>query len=397
MDTTILTPVEDHNGIFLKREDFFRIFDVCGSKARMANAIIAKAVETGCNSFCTAGSRYSPQCEIVSNICEHLGKECHVFIPQGSDTSVVDNIKANSYTVLHRTKVGWNNAVVAEAKAYAIKNQSIYIPFGMECDDYIDRTKHQVANIPDQIKKIIVPCGSGMTMASIIAGLECYGMLDKEVVGVVIGKSPDHIIHKYISPNCPIKWSLVKSGMKYGRSPKTTILEDVEVDSIYEAKCIPFVEKGSLLWVVGKRMERKKKIDSSVFENSSSIREAIFLGIKTSGRKACNLAAQIGMPHRRITEYIYGREPIPYVKMERLCKILNLYCSVNDVKYSGQGMFRDCFLKYLEISGEKCLSLSKATGIHPTTLYGFKSGRITLRLRNLEKLVSYCGIKMVGG
>lgn len=36
---------------------------------------------------------------------------------------------------------------------------------------------------------------------------------------------------------------------------KEYTIGNVELDKIYEAKCIPFLKEGDLLWIVGKRKE----------------------------------------------------------------------------------------------------------------------------------------------
>ena len=53
-----LTPVELHNGIWFKREDKFKVFDVCGAKTRQAYYLISKSNK---EEIVTCGSRVSPQ------------------------------------------------------------------------------------------------------------------------------------------------------------------------------------------------------------------------------------------------------------------------------------------------------------------------------------------------
>ena len=254
----VLTRVEKKGDFFFKRDDDFEIYNAKGGKARSAYQIITNALRNkGATSFTTAGSRFSPQCEIVSNICESMGLQAHLFMPSGKQTSITENILRNGNSTIHRTKVGYNSVICSYAKKFAIENSSFYIPFGMECVENIEITKHQVQNIPKEVKRIVVPCGSGMSMISIIKGLEYYKMFDKEVIGVVVGKNPQinfkKFIHNSLFCQCDIKFTFVNSSLKYEEKPQTTQFCGIDLDPIYESKCIPFLEEGDLLWIVGKR------------------------------------------------------------------------------------------------------------------------------------------------
>lgn len=248
-----LTPVEKHGDIYLKRDDKFSVYNVCGGKARSAYQLIQKGIDDGYTEFVTAGSRMSPQCELVSCLCEALGVKCHLFMPRGKDTSVILNINKNKLSELHRTRVGYNNVVCKWASDYAIENGFAYIPFGMECKENIDITMHQVRNIPKEVKRIVIPVGSGMSFTSVLNGLEKYGITDKKVLGVSVGKDVQKTLEKYLdAPN--IDYEIVKSELDYYKEPKDFIIDGVELDKTYEAKCLPYIESNDCLWIVGKRL-----------------------------------------------------------------------------------------------------------------------------------------------
>lgn len=257
-----LTPIEKHGELYFKRDDMFNVCGVKGGKARSAFYIIRNALIKefpSCSpTFVTAGSRMSPQCEIVSTICESFGVECHLFMPNGKETSVTKNISKNKFSVIHRTKVGYNSVLLHDATNFAKDNGYVYIPFGMECVDNIETTKHQVRNIPKEVKRIVVPCGSGMSMISIIKGLEYYKMFDVEVLGIIVGKDPQKTFKRFLPndlfSNTRIKYLFEQSELKYEQSPKITNICGIELDPIYESKCIPFLKENDLLWIVGHRL-----------------------------------------------------------------------------------------------------------------------------------------------
>ena len=174
MNLQELTPIEKHDNIYLKRDDKFIINNVCGGKARACYQLIQQGIKKGYKEFVTAGSRMSPQCELVSCLCESLGLKCHLFMPKGKDTSVILNINKNKLSTIHRTKIGYNSVICKWSKDFATENNFYYIPFGMECFENIEITKHQVQNIPTNINRIVMPVGSGMSFISVLNGLQYY-------------------------------------------------------------------------------------------------------------------------------------------------------------------------------------------------------------------------------
>ena len=258
MNDLYLTNVEKINNIFVKREDKYTINNVCGGKARVVNELVKNGIKKGYKNFVTCGSRDSRQCEVVAKICEYFGVKSHLFIPSGNDTYITLSIAQTNGATIHRTKVGYNNVLVSQSSLYAKENDYLYIPFGLECQDTIDINMHQVQNIPKDVKRIIVPCGSGMNMIAIIKGLEYYGMIDKEVVGVIVGKDPKNVFKKYIQNDLfnrtLIKYSFEHYPFDYHYRPKEITIGNIELDEVYEEKCIPFIRENDLMWIVGKKI-----------------------------------------------------------------------------------------------------------------------------------------------
>lgn len=179
------------------------------------------------------------------------------------DTSVIRNIKNNKNTTLIRElKNGaFNNVLISRAIKYTKEHsECYYIPFGMEFKENIDITKHQVKNIPKEVKRIVVPVGSGMSFCSIATGLIENNMTNIELVGIQVGKDPMGVINKYLgfylSPlmknNYNLNYKIIKSKHHYEKEINVKI-EDLELDPIYEAKCFEYLKENDLLWIVGKR------------------------------------------------------------------------------------------------------------------------------------------------
>ena len=258
MNINSLTPIEIQGTLYYKRDDFFVINGVCGGKARVVYEMVKNGIDCGNREFVLCGSRDSRQCEIVAKICEFFGVNSHLFMPSGKNTDIIDSISNTNGATIHRTKVGYNNVLISQSKAYALERGWSYIPFGLECQEAIAINMPQVQNIPDCVNRIVVPCGGGMNMIAIIKGLDFYGMHDKEVVGVIVGKNPKDVFAKYIQNdifnNVNVKYRFEHALVDYHTKSVSQTIGDIELDPIYEAKCVPFLQSGDLMWIVGRKM-----------------------------------------------------------------------------------------------------------------------------------------------
>jgi len=249
-----LTPIEyyENEGIWLKRDDLFEICGVKGGKSRSAYQVIQQLIESGHTTIVTAGSRQSPQCEIVSYICEDLGIACKVFMPRGQDTSVIEHINQNKNTEIVRVTCGYNNVIVARAREYAKDRNYGYVPFGMECAENVEVTSKQVVNLPKEAKRLVMPVGSGMSFSSVVTGLVREG-ITLPVLGVRVGKDPTKIIQEYADGIDFIDYTIATSQHAYHNEIEAYV-GGVNLDPIYEAKCREYLKEGDCLWIVGHRV-----------------------------------------------------------------------------------------------------------------------------------------------
>jgi len=240
-----LTPVEYIDGVFVKRDDYFKIAGVCGGKARTCFAL----ARGGCG-LVTAGSRQSPQVNIVAHIAKYLGIGSRLHVPCGKLTPELEDAKLVGANIIQHSP-GYNSVIISRAKKDALDMGWINIPFGMECKEAVLQTAKQVKNIPKGVKRIIVPVGSGMSLAGILHGLRREDR-NIPVLGIKIGADPIRRLDMY----APIFWGvmvqLVDCGYDYHKSIKG-VLGDIILDPIYEAKCLQFLKYGDLFWIVGIR------------------------------------------------------------------------------------------------------------------------------------------------
>lgn len=251
--TDVVTPVERVGNVWLKRDDKFAIGGSRGGKVRTCLRLAVEAQARGATVLVTAGSRQSPQVNIVATIAATLGMDAECHVPDGEMTPELEAAESMGATLI-RHRPGYNSVIVARAKESARRPGYAEIPFGMETPLAIECTRGQVANLPfGQMRRLVVPVGSGMTLAGVLAGLADVGWgSTPEVVGVVVGADPTARLDKYLQG---WQWvaRLIRSELDYHEHAPVTNLGGVELDPVYEAKCLPYLEEGDVLWVVGCR------------------------------------------------------------------------------------------------------------------------------------------------
>ena len=258
VDTSVflphLTPVEEvEGGLLLKRDDLFTLAGVRGGKVRSCWHLAQ-----GATGLVTAGSRHSPQGVIVARIGQHLKISVRVHIAYGPTTSQMQQaIDAGAELVRH--KPGYNNVIIARARKDATDRGWRDIPFGMRCQGAVDQTSLQVDNLPlnNQFKRIVVPVGSGISLAGILQGI-VFRRPDLNaipVLGVQVGADP----RRFLKMFAPFGWAkmvtLVPAKQGYHERVYNPQIGALVLDAHYEAKCLPFLRSGDLFWVVGIRQD----------------------------------------------------------------------------------------------------------------------------------------------
>ena len=242
-----VTPVEQHGGYWVKRDDLYRTAGVSGGKARTCWALAHGA--TG--GLVTACGRGSPQANIVACVARALGLQARIHIPSGALEPETELARTNG-GVLIQHRPGYNSVIVARAHTDAAELGWREIPFGMECGTAVEQTALQVRNLPTgAYRRLVVPVGSGMSLAGILTGLLDTGAT-QPVLGVYVGADPGKRLRRY-APFGYTAWTeLIPAGVPYGH-PLHARLGGLALDPYYEAKCVRFLTPGDLLWVVGHR------------------------------------------------------------------------------------------------------------------------------------------------
>ena len=245
-----VTPVEKHGDNWVKRDDTFSRAGVRGGKVRSAWFLCTK--DGTPRGLCTAGARTSPQIKIIGSMAKELGVPMRAHTTQGALGPEVEFAKNLGADIIQH-KAGYNNVLIARAREDAESLGYLNIPFGMECIEAIHMTALQVANIPQEVSRIVMPVGSAMSFMGVLWGLELFER-NIEVLGVRVGADPTKRLEKYAPPGWESFASVEQSSYAYkDYFPDTHLSSGLEIDPIYEAKCLPYLEPDDLFWVVGIR------------------------------------------------------------------------------------------------------------------------------------------------
>lgn len=256
------TPVERHGAYWYKRDDLFAWAGATGGKARALVGYLQAVQPAGITSAC---SRQSPQLERIPPIATAMGLPCRMHVPSGPVTPQMEYAKACGADIAQH-KPGYNNVIIARARSDAEYSGWHYVPWGMDFQLAVDLVAEQVDNLPvggtGEMQtgplRIVVPVGSGITLAGILHGFERTPYAEHmPVLGVMVGKDPEPLLHRYVPPRLLRDVQLVRSTLPYANEAPAEyhVHNGVPLDPIYEAKCVPYLEPGDLLWCVGRRQE----------------------------------------------------------------------------------------------------------------------------------------------
>jgi DNA modification methylase len=243
-DPRAITPVQQRGAYWFKRDDLFDINGATGGKAR-ATLVMAD----GAKGLVTVSSRTSPQNARAARVAQHLGLPCRCHTGIGPWTEEVAEAELAGAVVI-KHKPPRLSVLKKRAEDDAAERDWRLIPWGAVGPEAVHAAAVQTSNLPAEASRIIVPVGSGATLAGVLIGLAEKGDT-RPVVGVKVGADPTPVLDAYAPPDWRERVELVDSGLKFERHAPRTRLEGMELEPTYEAKCIPFMRQGDLLWIVG--------------------------------------------------------------------------------------------------------------------------------------------------
>lgn len=274
-DPRELTPVENINGMWVKREDLFAPFGkggVNGGKLRQCWIMLEK-VKDEYSGTITCCSIHSPQGPISAAVSNHFGLTSDVYfgrvLPENLEKApMVKLIKHyGGVPSIHPNHIRQVN-LYALAKENAPKENKFIIAYGFNLSKYpdaiLDAVSNQVKNIPDELDNLIITCGSGITSTGVLIGLKKFNKHVKKIYFVATAPSREKSIKKTIEEQeLDIEYEIIdlfhRKGFSYEK-PAYAKLQEIELHPNYEAKTylwlvneshIDRTNNKTLFWIVG--------------------------------------------------------------------------------------------------------------------------------------------------
>lgn len=289
-----ITPVQEYQGIFWKRDDLFQPFGpyhVNGGKVRQAimlfRAMIGDIKYFYANGVVTAASVYSPQSANIAAVARHYGVQCISCV--GGTTPE----KLLTHSMMRLTKhygsdirivAGHGMTAVIHARMHKIAQELNYLPIEMgelmevNPKAIFETTAEQVINIPDELDVLVIPSGVAIQTTGILLGLKRYQKHVKRIVCVCVGPTREKQLKSYFqdiyqtTPGDYHPVEMVAHKAPYSKSYEYQVNGDY-LDDLYEGKAIDWMHKNidttkekTLFWCVGKR-PRREDVDLIIDRN----------------------------------------------------------------------------------------------------------------------------------
>jgi DNA modification methylase len=261
-----ITPVHrDSKGMYFKREDYagFTTMDKSsGTKVRAYNHMIlnqpdAEYLVVGC-------SADSLMQVYVSEMAVKHGKKSKVFIPGRKDNSKMTQYCMDLGADITELKSPcYPNHYRKAVKDFSVDNNVVKWQPAISALD----SKKQVSNIPKDVKRIVIPTGSGAIAIGIICGLIETGRHDIDVVLVKVSKAfggkkeiVESVKRHFASLDVYIPMpniDVIDPTMDYKKEVNYTLEDGTELDPVYSAKAYKWMlenpKENTLLWISGRR------------------------------------------------------------------------------------------------------------------------------------------------
>lgn len=252
MTPDFITPIDycEEFGIWIKRDDLYTFktkngIILSGGKVRNALILIEDAIKKGFKHITSVGHRESPQLFIIGHLCKHFDLKF-----TGHTTMGILPEHLQPFNIIQH-KPGYNNVLEYRCKEFAKSNNVYMIPFGMVDIKCRGQLKGQIYNLPEKYERIVIPVGSAVNLSNLIWELSINNS-KKKIIGVVIGKSPIKTLNFFAPKNWGSFCTLIEAKHPYSKKVHIKI-NGFDLDPVYESKCMDFVQRNDLLWIIGKR------------------------------------------------------------------------------------------------------------------------------------------------
>lgn len=273
MNEYSLTPVQEVDGLHIKRDDLYAPFgpgEVNGGKLRQC-VMLVNSVKRDYKSLLTYCSIHSPQAPITAAVARANGMPCRIVYGGTTRESVAAlpmprlAMKYGASIVL-AARSGRHSILHARAKELAAQENSFIVQYGINIIGYGDTLLTAVAaqteNLPDDIENLVMTCGSGITATGVMIGLHRYGKRVKRMHLVATAPDRRGFIHetlKKYGADREIEYhDLFHSpGFVYEKPAAATWGGGIRLHPHYEAKTMQWFRssgiapESTLFWITG--------------------------------------------------------------------------------------------------------------------------------------------------
>ena len=278
-----LTPWENHKGLWFKRDDYFAPLGYGGPNGSKMRQLIwyVNRFRPGKSHIVTGASIQSPQLSMSAIVGAHYGLRARQVVYSKPDTVLRhENPRiAYGFGAEFEYASGPYNPIIQRRVADLTQAKSLVVEYGITVPhDRYDAESvrkfhevgaHQVSNMPDEVRRLIVPAGSCNSLTSVMLGLLRDSKNLDELFTIGIGPSKLDWMRtrlQYIGLNVvqlPFKWrhySLHDTGFsKYSDHFKGEHYDSINFHPTYEAKMWRWLTQNNELdyddrtafWIVG--------------------------------------------------------------------------------------------------------------------------------------------------
>lgn len=205
LDLDALTPVEERNGRLYKREDLYTApGGVNGAKLRACQYLIGQGAAQGKTRVISAASILSPQSAMAAVVARQYGMRPWIILgATRAETAIRQSsvqIAASQDADFEIVPVGFNPYLQAAAAKRLHKSPDAYwLNYGIttpkdatteQLRAFVDVGARQTRNLPDHVRTLVLPFGSGNTATGVMAGLAKHRPAGLERV-ILVGIGPD--------------------------------------------------------------------------------------------------------------------------------------------------------------------------------------------------------------
>ena len=270
-----MTPVEEHNGIYYKRDDLYCPWgDVNGGKVRQAIRLFENKRIYDWPGVVAAVSVHSPTGPVISRVAKEFNTPCIIAVG-GTKVENLDILPMMRLTRYYGAEVrivaghGMKNAINARVNEICEETGYHNIDFSHhiynDTDLMFNTNSTEVLNIPNELDVLVMSLGVGIQFACVLKGLKKHKKKVKRIIGVQVGPDRRKLIDGYLNqnpltePRFDLEYELVQYKSAYSK-PEIQKVGNFYLDDIYEAKAHKWMLKNidknqkTLFWCVGRRL-----------------------------------------------------------------------------------------------------------------------------------------------